>query len=431
LTFEDFKLNKQLLDAIAETGYESPTEIQQKAIPQVMEGHDVLGIAQTGTGKTAAYLLPLLMKAKYAQGTFPRVLILAPTRELALQIEEHLQQLARYTDLRHACVYGGVGMQAQIQQLQKGIDLLIATPGRMMDLYLKGELILKEVKTFVLDEADKMMDMGFIPQIRKVLEVLPRKRQNLLFSATFPHKVEKLSEEFLEFPLRIEVTPQATTAQTVAQWIYEVPNLRTKANLLEWLLQDEAFKRVIVFCRTRQNAENIFRFLSRKFKEDEIRVIHANKGQNTRINAIDAFKEGQVRVLVATDVAARGIDVSLVSHVISFDVPLVYEDYVHRIGRTGRAFQKGVALTFVNMAEEYHMAKIEQLIRQPIPRQPLPPAVEVEETSFEEKQVMLREIDHQKRKENPDFQGAFHEKKTSRGEPWNRPPKPKKIHKKK
>jgi ATP-dependent RNA helicase RhlE len=414
-TFADFKFNKQINDSVAELGYETPTEIQQKAIPKIMEGHDILGIAQTGTGKTAAYVLPLLMKVKYAQGNHPRALILAPTRELAIQIDENLHKLGKNLDLRYACVYGGTGMQSQIKQIQSGIDIVVATPGRMMDIYLKGELILKEIKYLVLDEADKMMDMGFMPQIRKILEVIPRKRQNLLFSATFPEKVERLSGEFLEFPVKVEVTPQATTAETVEQVIYEVPNLKTKINLLEMLLHHTSFSRVLVFCRTRQTAENTFKYLQRKFKEDEIRVIHANKGQNTRINSMEAFREGIVKVLVATDVAARGIDVSQISHVINFDVPLVYEDYVHRIGRTGRANHEGMAITFVNMAEKYYIEKIQSLIRQQIPVKQLPAGLEIEDTPFEEKQAMLIEIDQQKRKENPDFQGAFHEKKNKKG----------------
>jgi ATP-dependent RNA helicase RhlE len=201
-SFQDFNLNKQLLSAIEELGYQAPTDIQLKAIPTIQAGHDVLGIAQTGTGKTAAYLLPILMKVKYAQGTHPRALIMAPTRELAMQIDENISQLAKYTDLRHVAVYGGIGPKTQIEAIQKGIDILVATPGRLMDIYFKGDLILKELKTLVLDEADKMMDMGFMPQIRKLLEIIPRKRQNLLFSATFPEKVERLSDEFLEFPTR-------------------------------------------------------------------------------------------------------------------------------------------------------------------------------------------------------------------------------------
>jgi len=416
MNFEDFNLNRQLLNAIADAGYEVPSPIQEQAIPLILEGHDVLGIAQTGTGKTAAYVLPLLMRIKYAQGMHPRALILAPTRELVMQIGKALGELAKYTDLRYIAIYGGLGPKTQIEALQKGVDIVVATPGRFLDLYLRGEIVVKQLTTLVMDEADKMMDMGFMPQINRILEVIPRKRQNLLFSATFPPKVERLSENFLEGPIRVEVTPQATTAARVDQIIYEVPNFRTKINLLELLVQDvTVFERGMVFVRSRENAENIYKFLKRKVvTEDEVRVIHANKGQNTRINAMEAFKEGKVRILIATDVAARGIDVTQVSHVVNFDVPLIYEDYVHRIGRTGRANQEGNAITFVTIADDYHIAKIEKIIRMTIPRQPLPEALEVPETPFEEQQALLRELDEQRRKDDPTFKGAFHEKKNKK-----------------
>jgi len=411
--FEDFKLNRQLLNAVTDAGYDTPTAIQLQAIPQILAGHDVLGIAQTGTGKTAAYLLPLLMKLKYAQGRHPRALILAPTRELAMQIGESAAVFSKYTDLRHVVVFGGIGPKSQTEEIAEGIDLLIATPGRMLDIYLKGELVLKEIKTFILDEADKMMDMGFMPQIRKVLEIIPRKRQNLLFSATMPEKVVRLSEEFLEFPVRVEVAPQSSTAAMVNQVLYEVPNFKTKINLLAMLLQDQAtFNRVIVFTRTKEIANNIFKFLSRKvLTEDQIRVIHANKGQNSRINAMEDFKAGNIRVLVATDVAARGIDISEVSHVINFDVPIIYEDYVHRIGRTGRANHSGEAITFMTEAEVNHIQKIEEIIRMSLDRQPLPSDLIVEDTNFDEFQEMARAIDEQRKKADPTFKGAFHEKK--------------------
>ncbi|MGM0946518.1 MAG: DEAD/DEAH box helicase [Bacteroidota bacterium] len=409
--FEAFKLNKQLLNAIEEAGYHQPTAVQEKAIPLALAGHDVLGIAQTGTGKTAAYVLPILMKVKYAQGDLPRAMILAPTRELVMQIEEVFHQLGKYTDLRIVSLYGGIGPKTQIEQVTAGVDIIIATPGRFLDLYKKGVLMTKELKTMVLDEADKMMDMGFMPQIRSVLEVIPVKRQNLLFSATFAPRVDGLAAEFLEFPERVEVTPSATTAETIAQVKYFVPNMRTKINLLEHLLENEEINRAIIFTRSRKNAEEVSNFLMRK-KVGEVRVIHANKGQNTRINSMEDFKAGEVRILVATDVASRGLDVTMVSHVINFDVPLIYEDYVHRIGRTGRAEHEGKAITFINPAEVWHFEKIEALIRMDVPELRIPQPVTVTETPFGEKQIYARELDKLKQKENPDYKGAFHEKKS-------------------
>lgn len=408
--FDAFKLNKQLLEAVAESGYTTPTPIQQKAIPLALAGHDVLGIAQTGTGKTAAYILPVLMKVKYAQGKHPRALILAPTRELVMQIEEVARELGRYTDLRIVSLYGGLGPKTQIELIDAGVDILISTPGRFMDIYRKGNIYPKDLKTMVLDEADKMMDMGFMPQIRAILEVIPNKRQNLLFSATFSGRIDHLAAEFLEFPERVEVAPSATTAETIAQVKYTVPNIKTKINLLAHLLQNGEISRAMIFTRSRKNAESVYSFLERK-NFGEIRVIHANKGQNTRINSMEDFKAGDVRILVATDVASRGLDVTLVSHVINFDVPLIYEDYVHRIGRTGRAENEGKAITFINPAETYHFEKIEELIRMKVEELPIPDEVDVPATPFEEKQSYERELDKLRQRDNPDYKGAFHEKK--------------------
>jgi ATP-dependent RNA helicase RhlE len=411
MQWQDFKLNKQLLDAVAEAGFESPTEVQQKCIPLIMGGQQIIGIAQTGTGKTAAYLLPILMKAKFAQGTEPRVLILVPTKELVVQVSKQTLALTKFTDLRLAAIYGGIGPKTQIEAIQAGIDILIATPGRFLELYLRKEIPVKQIKALVLDEADRMMDMGFMPQLRKIFEVIPNKRQNLLFSATYPEKVERLAEEFIEFPVRVEITPQATVARKVEQELYRIPNMRTKINFLEHLLQDkETYSRVMIFARTKETADNVFKYLDRKHL-GPAKVVHSNKGQNTRINSMNEFKEGNLRILVATDVASRGIDVVNVTHVINFDVPFVYEDYVHRIGRTGRAFQSGKAISFVTNAELYHIDKIQKIIREKIAVKELPSGIEVSETPFEEAQDMAREIDRQKRYEDPEFKGAFHERK--------------------
>ncbi len=410
VTFEDLSIKRQFLNALEEMGITTPTEIQEKAIPPVRAGQDVLGIAQTGTGKTAAFVLPILDHLKFAQGDSPRCLVLVPTKELVMQVTGYFVSLAKYTDLRICAIYGGVGPKTQIETLEAGVDIAVATPGRFMEVYLKGAFVTKKLKFLVLDEADRMMDMGFMPQLRNILEVIPTKRQNLLFSATFPDHVQRLSEEFLLWPTRIEVTPQSTPVETVTQSWYDVPNFHTKLNLLLHLLHDEKLHRVIVFVRTREMAENIARFLQRK-EAGTLRVLHANKGQHSRLNAIDDFKAGEIRILVSTDVSARGIDIPEVSHVINFSVPRDHLDYVHRIGRTGRALRTGEAITFVDRSEVYHLKKIEKIIRMEVPMAKFPAEVIVEETTKAEKQVQAKEIDHQKRREDPDYKGAFHDKK--------------------
>ncbi len=410
-SWESLKLNPQLLKAVSEAGFRNPTEIQQKIIPLVLGGQAVIGVAQTGTGKTAAYLLPVLKKINFAQGKEPRALILAPTKELVVQIGEHAKQLTKFTDLRVAALYGGVGPKTQIEALRNGVDILIATPGRFMEIYFRNEIVVKQIKILVLDEADRMLDMGFMHQLRKIFEVIPPKRQNLLFSATFPTKVERLAEEFLEFPVKVEASPLVMAAQQVDQELFHVPNLKTKIHLLEWLLKDRLlFRRVMIFTRTKESANNVFKFVDRK-QMGPSKVIHSNKGQNTRMNAMSEFKEGGLRILVSTDVASRGIDVTNVSHVINFDVPMQYEDYIHRIGRTGRAFQTGKAITFVNEAERYHIKKIEELMNEKITVTEFPDGVEVEPTPAAEAQQIAKEIDRQKRYEDPEFKGAFHERK--------------------
>jgi|SaaInlV_125m_DNA_1040241.scaffolds.fasta_scaffold01019_8 ATP-dependent RNA helicase RhlE len=411
MNFDELKLNKQLLSAIADLGYKKPTPIQEQIIPKILDGHDVLGIAPTGTGKTAAFVLPILRKLNYAQGDHPRALIFVPTRELAVQVYENAVKYAVNTDIRCCRLIGGMGMQAQLKEVQKGVDLIVATPGRFMDIYSRGEIHLKKVQTLVLDEADKMMDMGFLPQLNSILEIIPNKRQNLLFSATFHPKVEELTEEFLDFPVKVEVNVDMMVIDLVDQYLYRVPNAKTKLNLLVHLLRiHEEYSRVLIFARTRETAENIHKYLNR-MEIGEWKAIHANKGQNTRLNAYEEFSEGKIRGIVATDVAARGIDVSEVSHVINFDAPVMYTDYVHRVGRTGRAEKEGVAITFASEVEHYHIRKIEELIGQEIKLLKIPKEVELLDTSYDEKQAFAREIDRQKRKEDPTYQGAFHDRK--------------------
>lgn len=410
-SFKDFNLNPQLYNALEANNLIIPTEIQRKVIPQVLSGQDIIGIAQTGTGKTAAFALPILRKLNYAQGDDARALILAPTRELAKQISDHVKMLGENTSLRVVCAYGGTGIKPQVDAILAGVDIIVATPGRFLDLNKEGCINGKKLSTIVLDEADKMMDMGFMPQLRKVQEIIPMKRQNLLFSATFPQKVEHLAEEFLDFPNKIEVTPESTPVETVRQLVYHTPNLRAKIDLLAHLYEkDEAMKKILIFTRTKTTADNVYKFFHRKLNEN-VRVIHSNKGQNTRLNAIKDFSEGDIEVLVATDISARGIDVKDITHVINFEVPLLYEDYIHRIGRTGRAGKKGIAITFANESESMHVNNIEKLIKMKLHHRKMPDDIKIQETPFDEKQDIARDIDIQKRKADPDFKGAFHEKK--------------------
>ncbi len=410
-TFEDLKIAKVLLKTLDDIGFVTPTPVQIEAIPKINSGENVVGIAQTGTGKTAAYLLPLLTKLRKAEGHDPRVVVIVPTRELAIQVGEDVEELTALSDIRHASVFGGIGWTKHAALLEPGIDVLIATPGRMWELYRAGSLSLKKVKHLVIDEADRMLDMGFIPQLKQLMDVIPGKRQNLLFSATFNENVEKMVEEFLDHYEKVEVAPSATTVVQVTQKAYKVPNYRTKLNLIQHLLEDEEnFSRVIIFVKTKEHAEEVFKVIKRK-SEGEKRILHSNKGQNTRINAINAFKNGEVRILISTDVSARGLDASLVSHVINFDLPNNYEDYVHRIGRTARAGNTGDAITLIDPADEWHLKKIEALIRMPIPMLELPDEVVVVETEFNENQNYLREIDRQRKIDDPTYQGAFHKKK--------------------
>jgi ATP-dependent RNA helicase RhlE len=410
-SFSELKVNKSILKVLDEVGFERPTPIQEKAIPVIRSGADVVGVAQTGTGKTAAYLLPIFMKLVKAEGVDPRVLILVPTRELSIQVGDDIEELTRYSDIRHAAVYGGIGWTKHAALIEPGIDILVATPGRLRDLYHAGAVSLKKVKTLVIDEADRMLDMGFMPQIRQLLEIIPVKRQNLLFSATFDEKVEVMTHEFLDFPERVEVSPSATPAQLVKQSYYKVPNFKTKLNLVRhWLQDEEVFNRVLIFVRTKEHAEMVYKVIKRK-TEGEKRILHSNKGQNTRMNAIQAFKDGELRILISTDVSARGLDVSLITHVINFDLPQRYEDYVHRIGRTARANNHGEAITLINPSEEYHLKKIEEVIRMTIEEKPLPEDLVVEPTGKSEYQEQMREIDRTKKMDDPDYQGAFHEKK--------------------
>ncbi len=408
--FENLPITRQFLDAIAQMGLKSPTEIQEKCIVPAMAGQDVLGIAETGSGKTLAFLVPLALKIKFAKGMHPRALILAPSKELAIQIHRVLTTLTANTDIRSVCLYGGVGKKEQVSQLDAGVDIIVSTPGRLLDLYSFGHIFLRQVQTLVLDEADRMMEMGFMPQLRRILEVIPTKRQNLLFSATFPERVEHMAAEFLEFPTRISSADQGRPVDQLTQIWYPVLNFRSKLQLITFLLQDQSWNRVIIFCRTKDTAERVYKYLERH-KVCTVRVLHANKGQNTRINALDEFREGNVRLLVTTDVTSRGIDVDYVSHVVNFELPKSPEDYIHRTGRTARIKREGMAVSLVDAAEEYFLSEIVNFADTKITRVDWPEAVQEAPDLPGERQDIAREIDRQKKLKDPTYKGAFHDRK--------------------
>lgn len=365
--FTDLNLIKPLQSALAKAGYTEPTPIQQAAIPPALAGRDVLGCAQTGTGKTAAFSLPILQHVDRAASDDPhiRALILTPTRELAAQIGDSLSTYGKDLDLWHAVIFGGVNEKPQIQELRRGIDILVATPGRLLDLMNRGFVDLKRIEIFVLDEADRMLDMGFIHDVKKVTAALPKKRQTLFFSATMPEEIRKLADSLLTSPEVVSVTPVSSTAERIVQSVSFVDK-DNKAKLLVDKLRNPACKRVLVFSRTKHGANRIVASLEKA--KIASAAIHGNKSQGARTRALDGFRDGSLGVLIATDIAARGIDVDGVTHVINYDLPDVPETYVHRIGRTARAGREGVAWSFCEFNDRYYLEDIERLIKLNIPR---------------------------------------------------------------
>ena len=369
MSFTSLGLSAPILDAVAEQGYETPSPIQAKAIPAVLEGRDVMAAAQTGTGKTAGFTLPILERlaaGTRAPGKQVRALILTPTRELAAQIGANIEAYGKHLPLRSAVVFGGVKINPQIAKLRGGVDILVATPGRLLDLHGQKAVNFDALDVLVLDEAARMLDMGFIHDIRRILKTLPSKRQNLLFSATFSQEIRQLAKGLVNDPVEISVTPRNTTAETVTQWIHPVDKARKPA-LLTHLIHEHQWQQVLVFMRTKHGANR----LSRHLEEAgiEAAAIHGNKSQNARTKALDGFKSGEIRVLVATDIAARGLDINQLPQVVNFELPNVAEDYVHRIGRTGRAGASGHAISLVCAEEGKELAGIERLIRQTLERQ--------------------------------------------------------------
>ncbi|WP_353721406.1 DEAD/DEAH box helicase [Dyadobacter sp. 676] len=369
MTFQDLKLIEPIKRALQEEGYTTPTPIQAKAIPVILESKDLLGCAQTGTGKTAAFAIPMLqLLHENPVGKFERsrirALILTPTRELAIQIGESFAAYGRHTRVRHTVIFGGVGQKPQTDALQKGVDVLIATPGRLLDLINQGFIKLNQLEFFVLDEADRMLDMGFVHDVKKVIKLLPNKRQSLFFSATMPPAIVTLAGTILRNPVKVEVTPVSSTADTIRQSVFFVDK-SNKNSLLLHILQDESIATALVFTRTKHGADKVVKVLRKAGVTSE--AIHGNKSQTARQNALKNFKNQTTRVLVATDIAARGIDVDDLTHVINYEIPNIPETYVHRIGRTGRAGAKGIALSFCDKEEKPYLKDIHKLIAKNIP----------------------------------------------------------------
>jgi ATP-dependent RNA helicase RhlE len=366
MAFRKLALTEPVLKALAHEGYTTPTPIQQQAIPFILQGKDLLGCAQTGTGKTAAFAIPILelMQAQKPLGPGIKVLVLTPTRELAIQIDESFAAYGRYAGIRHTVIFGGVSQHSQVNELRRGVDILVATPGRLLDLMQQGFIQLDKLQIFVLDEADRMLDMGFIHDVKKVIAKLPAKRQTLFFSATMPPEIQKLADVLLKHPAKVEVTPPASTVDKIEQQLYHVAK-KEKPELLLHLLKNPEIKTTLVFTRTKHGADKVVKILQ-KFQVRSA-AIHGNKSQNARQGALADFKNGTLRVLVATDIAARGIDIDELSHVINFDLPDVPETYVHRIGRTGRAGNEGVAISFCSADEKEELRDIQKLIGKQIP----------------------------------------------------------------
>ena len=367
VAFTDLGLSDSVLKALTAEGYVNPTPIQQKAIPEVLAGRDLLGCAQTGTGKTAAFALPMIERLMASNtprdARRPRALVLSPTRELSAQIADSFATYGRGTPLKYAVIFGGVGQGPQISLLSRGLDVLVATPGRLLDLMNQGAAFLDKVEILVLDEADRMLDMGFLPDVKRILQKLPKQRQTLFFSATMPSDIERLSREILVNPVRVDVAPVSSTAERIEQSVYMVET-SDKRRVLEKVLRDPAMERAIVFTRTKHGANRLVKELERG--EIVAEAIHGNKSQGARQRALDNFRSGRLKVLIATDIAARGIDVDGISHVVNYDLPNIPESYVHRIGRTARAGKEGIAISLCSREERGYLRDIERLTRTPI-----------------------------------------------------------------
>lgn len=411
MIFSDFNLNSPLLNALTEMGFEQPTTIQEKAFPVVMSGVDMVGIAQTGTGKTIAFLLPVLQQWKFSKEKNPAVVIVVPTRELVMQVTGEIEKLTTYMSVRVTGVYGGVNMSRQTPALVDGLDIIVGTPGRMLDFLLNGTLRFKSVKKFIIDEVDEMLNLGFRPQLVRLMNFLPAKRQNLMFSATLTPEVKNFIADYFIEPVQVEAARTGTPLANIKQVAIKVPNFNTKINLILFLLKaDPAFVKVLLFVSTKQMADEVYERLE-EYLDENIGIIHSNKSQNSRFENLRLFNAGDCRLLIATDIVARGLDFDDVTHVVNFDFPDETENYIHRIGRTGRADKKGVAVSFLTKDDADKKEEVEALMEANIPVMALPDEVEVSDelNSFEVPQVKMKNV-LVKAVDIREGGGAFHEK---------------------
>ncbi|MFH6770118.1 DEAD/DEAH box helicase [Gaetbulibacter aquiaggeris] len=410
MTFQDLNLNTPLYNALDDLGFTVPTPIQAEAFNVVSSGKDMVGIAQTGTGKTFAYMLPILKNLKFSTQETPRILILVPTRELVVQVVEEIEKLAKYINVRVLGVYGGTNINTQKQAIADGLDIMVATPGRFYDLALSRVLQLKNIQRLVIDEVDVMLDLGFRHQLINIFDILPERRQNIMFSATMTHDVDEMISEFFKSPERVSIAVSGTPLENILQSRYNVPNFYTKVNLLSHLLKDtDTFNKVLIFIGYKKLADLLFENLEKHF-HDECCVIHSNKTQNYRLRSIEQFRNGDNRVLVATDVMARGLDIDNISHVINFDTPDYPENYMHRIGRTGRAEREGSSILFSTDKELESLEKIENLMNMTIPVIPFPEDVNISDELIEEERLVIKERNNPIKKDET-IGPAYHEKK--------------------
>lgn len=412
MRFDQLNLNSPLLRALDNLGYTQPTTIQERVFAVAMSGKDVCGIAQTGTGKTFAYLLPLLRLWKFNKEKDPQILVLVPTRELVTQVVENVKMLTPFMGVTVVGVYGGVNIKTQVLALEGGADVIVATPGRLFDLAMAGAFKLRTIKKLVVDEMDEMLNLGFRTQLKNIIDLLPAKRQNLLFSATITEDVEALMETYFNDPVKVEAAPTGTPLDNIQQTAYLVPNFNTKVNLLELLLaEDESMSKVLIFTATKKLADQLFERLEPQFS-GTAGVIHSNKEQNHRFNTVKQFKEGVYRFIIATDIVARGIDIAEVTHVFNFDMPEVPEHYIHRIGRTGRADKKGVAISFITEKDLPSQTAIQTLMQYDIPMRQLPENLEIstELTDDELPKSNVRVFIPKLPKKDENAGPAFHEK---------------------